>query len=189
MVQWYHIYNWRQGFGLGFLEGFQETPQKQKKMDTLGMSMCTSFCSRHPRECGATFWNDTSLKFIVLFRSLKNSHRAAQEARKRAASRHDRKFPGRWWNFRMLDPHHRFCIGFPLEKYLFWEKNQSRKKSELETFFKSTQNYFLWIDFQKSGRFEKEKSSPFILHHKLPCFIDENTGSNEFIMFHFFQLF
>ena len=47
----------------------------------------------------------------------------------------------------------------------------------LETFFKSTQNYFLWIDFQKSGRFEKEKSSPFILHHKLACFIDGNTGN------------
>ena len=44
-------------------------------------------------------------------------------------------------------------------------------------FFKSMQNYFLWIDFQKSGRFEKEKSSPSILHHKLPCYIDENTGN------------
>ena len=42
-------------------------------------------------------------------------------------------------------------------------------------FFKSTQNLFVRIDFQKFGSFEKEKPSPCILHHKLACFIDGNT--------------
>ena len=69
-------------------------------------------------------------------------------------------------------------IDFALDFH--WKSIFSEKKSESEylfweIFFKSTQKYFLWIDFQKSGRFEKEKSSPFILHHKLACFIDGNT--------------
>ena len=50
------------------------------------------FVSRGPRGRGAAFWKHMTLKFIVIFSKLKNSHRAAQEVRKRAASRLDHHF-------------------------------------------------------------------------------------------------
>ena len=76
----------------------------------------------------------TSPKFIVISTKFKNSHRAAQELERRAASRLGRKFSGPWCKFRLSGPDHRFCIGFPLKKYLFFwgkiKKIQIRKISK-----------------------------------------------------------
>ena len=59
----------------------------------------------------------------------------------------------------------------------FWRSGSAQDISSVWecSGFQIDATFFLWIDFQKFGCFEKEKPSPFILHHKLVCFIDGNT--------------
>ena len=69
-------------------------------------------------------------------------------------------------------------IDFALDfhwKSIFSEKIIRVRIPFLEIFFKSTQNIFCGSIFKNSDVLKRKNPSPFILHHKLACFIDGNT--------------